>query len=101
MAGCCFPYSQYHPPSQPKSKYSYYRLKNLILTVSVHDCHLLNSGPRLAATDFEEMKEKHSRKTEFQILECVLNFVPSYRLEYTGFFEMIVGVLTTCHTQYT
>jgi len=23
------------------------------------------------------------------------------RVEYTGLFEMIVGVLTTCHTQYT
>ena len=30
-----------------------------------------------------------------------LKFRSQWVLEYTGLFEMIVGVLTTCHTQYT
>jgi len=32
-------------------------------------------------------------------LKCVMRKVPGS--EYTGLFEMTVGVLTTCHTQYT
>ena len=35
------------------------------------------------------------------ILKCIIMCLPCTVNNYTGLFKMTVGVLTTCHTQYT
>jgi len=50
---------------------------------STHRCILLNSA------------------LPFIYQSKALEVTESYLFSYTGLFEMIVGVLTTCHTHYT
>ena len=39
--------------------------------------------------------QSHCKANVPEVQHCII------RIDYTGLFQMIVGVLTTCHTQYT
>jgi len=74
---CCYLLSHFAVPK---------RLRLQILTADV-------SSPN-SKTNFV-----HFNTMKIEVLGCSEVLVPIYK--YTGLFEMTVGVLTTCHTQYT